>query len=52
MIIQIVADVVPIFVAPAPSLLHHNNVRITYAWTFNFIMELVKSIQLYFVAMP
>ncbi len=50
--IQIVVDVIPIFVALAPSLLHHNNVRVTYAWTSNFIMELVRSIPLYFVAMP
>jgi len=28
---QIVVDVVPIFVVLAPNLLHHNNVRITYA---------------------
>ncbi len=28
---QVVADMVPISVVPAPSLLHHNNVGVTYA---------------------
>ncbi len=28
---QVVADMVPISVVPAPSLLHHNNVRVNYA---------------------
>jgi hypothetical protein len=28
---QTMVDVVPIFIAPAPNLLHHNNVGITYA---------------------
>jgi len=42
---QNVVDVVP-------NLLHHNNVGITYAKTFNFIMELIRFIPLYFVAMP
>jgi hypothetical protein len=35
--IQIVVDIIPIFVAFAPNLLHHNNVRVTYARTSNFI---------------
>ncbi len=49
---QIVANVVPISIAPTPSLLNHNNIEITYAWTSNFIMEPVRSTPLYFVAMP
>jgi hypothetical protein len=36
---QIVANVVPIFIAPTPSLLHHNNIRVTYAMTSNLRME-------------
>jgi hypothetical protein len=31
MIAQNVANVIPIFIAFAPNLLHHNNVGITYA---------------------
>jgi hypothetical protein len=31
-------------------LLHHNNVGVTYAGIFNFKMELVRSIPLYYVA--
>jgi hypothetical protein len=49
---QIVVDVVLIFVTHAPNLLHHNNVGITYVGTSNFKMEPVRSIPLYFVAMP
>jgi hypothetical protein len=44
-------DIIPICVALAPNVLHHNNVRITYEGTSNFRMELVSSIPLYFVAM-
>jgi hypothetical protein len=39
---QIVADIVPIIVAPIPNLLHHNNVGVTCARTFYFKMELVR----------
>jgi hypothetical protein len=46
------ANVVLIFVAHVPNLLHHNNVGVTYLGTSNFKMELVKFIPLYFVAMP
>jgi hypothetical protein len=46
------ADVTPIFVAPAPNLFHHNNVGVTYVGTSNFIMELVRFVPLYYVAMP
>jgi hypothetical protein len=45
------ADIIPISVALAPNMLHHNSVGITYAGTSNFRMELVRSIPLYFVAM-
>ncbi len=44
-------NVVLIFVAHLPNLLHHNNVGITYAGTSNFKMELVRFVPLYFVAM-
>jgi hypothetical protein len=50
--VHIVVDVVPIFVAPAPNMFHHNNVGVTYVVTSNFKMEPVRSIPLYFVAMP
>jgi hypothetical protein len=39
--VQIVVDVIPIFVANVQSLLHQDNIGITYAWTLNFIMELI-----------
>jgi hypothetical protein len=45
-------DVVPIFVALVPNLLHHNNVGVTCAGISNFKMEPISSILLYFVAMP
>jgi hypothetical protein len=45
-------DVVPIYVAPTPSLLHHNNVGVVYAGTSNLNMELVRFIPLYSMAMP
>jgi hypothetical protein len=47
-----VVDVVPIFVAPIPSLLHQNNVGVIYARPSNFKMELLRFVPLYFVAMP
>jgi len=50
--VQTVVNVVPISIAPTPNMLHHNNVGITYAKTFNFIMELIRFVALYFVAMP
>jgi hypothetical protein len=49
--VQIMADVIQIFVTPIPNLLHHNNVGITYAWIFNLKVEPVRSIPLYLVAM-
>jgi len=49
---KIVANLVPIFVVPTPSLLHHNNVGVTYVRTSNFKIEPIKSIPLYYVAMP
>jgi hypothetical protein len=45
-----VVDVVPISIAP--SLLHQNHIGITYAGTSNFGIELVRSMPLYFIAMP
>jgi hypothetical protein len=49
---QIMADVVPISVALIPSLLHQNNIGVTYARISNFIMEPIRSMPLYFVTMP
>jgi hypothetical protein len=46
------ANVIPIFVAPTPSLLHHDDVGIIYPTIFNLRMEPIKSILLYFMAMP
>jgi hypothetical protein len=50
MIIQIVVDVIFIYVIPAPNQLHHNNDKIAYAITSNFIMEPIKFVPLYYVA--
>jgi hypothetical protein len=47
-----VAHVVLISIVPTPSLLHYNNVGVTYVGTSNFKMEPIKSIPLYYVAMP
>jgi hypothetical protein len=44
--VHIVANVVPISIASAPNLFHHNNVGVTYAKTSNFKVE---QILLYFV---
>jgi hypothetical protein len=49
---QIVADVVPIFLALVQSLLHQDDIGVTYAGTSNFIMELITSMPLYYVTMP
>jgi hypothetical protein len=45
--VHIVAYVIPISVAPTQSLLHSNIIRITYKWTSNFRMELVRFVPLY-----
>jgi hypothetical protein len=49
---QIVVDVMPISVTPTPSLLHHNNIEVTYARISNFRMEPIKFVPSYFAAMP
>jgi hypothetical protein len=49
---QTVANVAPIFVTHAPNLFHHNNVGITYVRTSNFIVELIKSIPLFYGNIP
>jgi hypothetical protein len=49
---QIMADVIHVSVAPTPSLLHHNNVGITYLGTSSLRMEPVRSIPLYYVVTP
>jgi len=50
--VQIVANVVLVFVAHVPSLLHQNHIGVTYVRTSNFRMELVRFVPLYYVAMP
>jgi hypothetical protein len=50
--IQTMVDVVPISITLIPNMLHHNNVGITYVGTSNFRVEPIKSIPLYYVAMP
>jgi len=50
--VQIVANVIHVSITPTPSLLHHNDVGVLYPTIFNLRMELVRSIPLYFVAMP
>jgi hypothetical protein len=49
---QIAANVVLISIALVPSLLHQNNIGITYIGTSKFRMELIRFMPLYFVAMP
>ncbi len=49
---QIMANVVPIFVAPIPSIVHQNNIGATYAGPSHFKMEPIKFVPLYSVAMP
>ncbi len=46
------ADVVPIFEAPIRSLVHQNNIGITYVGTSNFRMEPIRYVPLFFVVMP
>jgi len=46
------ANVVPIYVAYVQSLLHQDNIGITYVGISNFKMELITYVPLYFVAMP
>jgi hypothetical protein len=45
-------DVILIYVAPVSNLSHHNNVGVIYPGTSNLRMEPIRSIPLYFVAMP
>jgi hypothetical protein len=50
--VQTMVNVVPIIIAHAPSLLHHNNVEVTYPGTSNLRMEPVRYVPLYFMVMP
>jgi hypothetical protein len=50
--VQTVENVIPIFLAPPPSLLHHNNVGVTCPITSNLKMEPIRFVSLYFVAIP
>jgi hypothetical protein len=45
------AYVIPIFVAFVQSLLHKNNIGVTYVRISNFIMEPITFVPLHFVAM-
>jgi hypothetical protein len=49
--VQIVANVVLIFVAFVPSLLHQNNIGVTHIGTSNFKMEPARFVPLYYVVM-
>jgi hypothetical protein len=46
------ADIVPISIVHVQSLFQQNNIGVTYAKISNFRMELVRSMALYFVALP
>jgi hypothetical protein len=46
------AYVVPISVAPIQSLLHQDNIGVTYVGTSNFRIEPITFVPLYVVAMP
>ncbi len=50
--VQTLLNVIPIYVAHASNMFHHNNVGITYVRTSNFRVEQVRSIPLYSVVMP
>jgi hypothetical protein len=47
-----VAYVVPMFVVPIQSMLHQDNIGITYARNSNFKMEPITSMPLCFMVMP
>jgi len=49
---QTMAHVIHVLVTPTPSPSHHNNVGITYPRTSNLRMQPVRSVPLYYVAMP
>jgi hypothetical protein len=48
----IMADVMFIFIVPIPSLLHQNNIGVTYVGPSNFRMEPIKYVSLYSMARP
>jgi hypothetical protein len=48
---QTMVDVIPIFITPTQSLLHNNNIGITYRKTSNFRMEPIRFVPLYYVVM-
>jgi hypothetical protein len=50
--VQTVADVVLIYVALIPSLLHQNHIGVTYVGTSNFKLKLIRFVALYFMVMP
>jgi hypothetical protein len=50
--VQIMADVIPISIAFIPSMLHQNNIGVTYAGLSHFKMEPIKFVPLYYMVMP
>jgi hypothetical protein len=50
--VQIVVDVVLVFGALIPSLLHPNHIGVTYARTSNFRKEPVRFMPLYYMTIP
>jgi len=50
--VQTMLDVILVYVAIVPSLLHQNHIEVTYSSTLNFKMEIVTFVPLYFMAMP
>jgi hypothetical protein len=49
---QTMANVVLVFVAIIPSLLHQNHIGVTYEGASNFIMEPIRFVPLCFMVMP
>jgi hypothetical protein len=49
---QTMAYVVPISIAPIQSLLHQDNIGVTYVGTSNFRIKPITFVPLYVVAMP
>ncbi len=49
---QTMANVIPIFIAHVPSLLHQKHIGVTYVGISTFKMELVRYVPLFSMAMP
>jgi len=50
--VRTMAEVVHVSIVLTPSLLHHNNVGITYPGISNLRMEPIRFVKIYFVVMP